>query len=744
MFRTASVLIILAALHVSPAATNASDEATSPAKTRAGVRIAESLAPSLARVEITLKYDNSEEPYGGGWRTQCPSCGRLHVSLTDGVIEDERPVEIAGYLVDSTTVITGDPLMHPRFIQDIRVRMGDETVSASPTWFAARGSLMALQLAATPAGARPLAFDPARPGPYSALTYSQANGAWLRGVEPISTTVIIGDDGRQYVAAPAGALIVDPSGVPVGICLNGELPLDDSWKGSPTTWETISQAQMDSMLANFATAASHSLPRVALRFRSPKVSGQSSSYSMMDEGSATEWNGSGVLIDSHRVLVLANLKPDVTARLESITVFDADGTGVAAEFQATLRDYGAFFARLEQPLSGSALLSDADISAFRHALLLGAEIEIHGEHRIPYYTHTRIPSFEVGWKGRLYPNSYGPEQFLFTTDGELAAIPMQRREKVTVEHEWRSDAESLIPAAHLAAVLADLESNIESSNTPLSDEEENRIAWMGVELQGLDPELARANNVSQQTMDGSTGALVTWVYAGSPADAAGIEVGDILLRLHVPGHPKPLTIEGDGEDRSFGSGGFPWDRLDELPEEYFGRIPAPWPSARKSLNQKLTELGYGKAYSAEVFRDGSLKNFQFEVVQSPAHYESAPQFKHEDLGLTVRNVTYEVQRYLQRGSDEPGVVISMIEPGSRASIAGLKPFELITHINDQPVMSVGDFEQFTAGNEELRFSIKRMTRGRIVKIDPDAAIAAPADDADEPGGEDGDGGPEGD
>ena len=84
--------------------------------------------------------------------------------------------------------------------------------------------------------------------------------------------------------------------------------------------------------------------------------------------------------------------------------------------------------------------------------------------------------------------------------------------------------------------------------------------------------------------------------------------------------------------------------------------------------------------------------------------------------MTVRDLTYELRQYFRRPVSEPGVIVSKIEPGSKASVAGLRPYEIITHVNDQPVMNVKEFETLTAQSGELRFEVKRWTRGRVVKV----------------------------
>ena len=110
-------------------------------------------------------------------------------------------------------------------------------------------------------------------------------------------------------------------------------------------------------------------------------------------------------------------------------------------------------------------------------------------------------------------------------------------------------------------------------------------------------------------------------------------------------------------------------------------------------------------------------SYGFEVVESPPYYDSAKRFKSSSLGLTARDLTFEVRRYFQKAADDPGVIVSKIEPGSKASVAGVRPYEIITHANDQPINNVDDFERLTAeSGPELRLNIKRMTQGRIVKI----------------------------
>jgi hypothetical protein len=437
-----------------------------------------------------------------------------------------------------------------------------------------------------------------------------------------------------------------------------------------------------------------------------------------EEKGATEQYATGVLIDASRILVLANMRPSVTARLERILVHPDKGDPVAARFAGSLKDYGGLVATLEKPAGACVALSSRDILECRGRLLPAAEVRLHGEDWAIYYEHRRIEGFTLGWRRQVYPQisqkGEGEGLVLFDEEGALLALPVARREKVALEDRYSTGQPVVTPVAYLKPVLEDLQKYVDANNVPLGEDEEARLAWIGAELQPLDEQLARASRVSDLTRDGQTGAIVSYVYPGSPAEKAGVEAGWILLRLRVEGQPRPLEVRLDREDRM--EGPFPWEELDEVQEQYYDRIPTPWPSVENPLTRALTDLGFGTKYTAEFFAGGRIVEKNLEVAPSPAHYESAPRLKSAPLGLAVRDMTYELRRYFQKKDDEPGVIVSRVEPGGKASVAGVKPYEIITHVNDKPVMNVKDFEAATAKQDELRLSVKRMTRGRVVKI----------------------------
>jgi hypothetical protein len=740
MTRHALVVALSAALTL--AATSFGQQGEDAPKPSDLAALGEALASSLVVVEYTVQPDNGELP-DMNWSARSafrfdPMAAQRVIDW-DEQIKEERPAERAGYLLAPDRVVTSDLQIHPRFIARVAVRLGDDLVDAKIDGYAQDQRAVFLKLLRPVRGGTPLAFDGSKEGPYRAIWYREREGQWTIGVGGGGGSVTIAPDGRRLGHTAGEVLITDSAGVPVGLTFTAELPLEGGWKGGPDTWEIVTDGGMGSMLAELEGATNQSLPSVQLRFRSPRSSA-SSPYGYGGSSELTEWHGTGILVDDRTVVVLASFKPKTTARLEAIRVTGADGQVADATFAGTLRNYGCFLAELDEPMSGAVRFATAPITDTRHQLLLKAEVGVLGETRTAHFWRERIASFSMGWRRQIYPavpparasDFFGPGgtlplNFLFTLDGELVAAPIGHREKVAVEDGrgryggWGGGASGMLAAAYLSGVVTgDRDANLDPENRPLTEAEENRLAWLGVELQPMNADLARVNDVVAQTSGGASGAIVTYVYPDSPAADAGLEPGDILLRLHVEGQPKPLEVsmEGGFYDLNFDQ---MWEMLPQIPAEYLDQMPKPWGSAENSLTRSLTDIGFGTPFTAEVFRGGDVMTRSFIVTEGPAHYESTTRLESEESGLTVRNLTYEVRRYFRVLPDGPGVIVSKVEPGSKAAVAGIYPLEMIMAVNDEPVHDVDELEAKLTAGGEFRLNIKRMTVGRIVQLTIDPA-----------------------
>jgi S1-C subfamily serine protease len=131
----------------------------------------------------------------------------------------------------------------------------------------------------------------------------------------------------------------------------------------------------------------------------------------------------------------------------------------------------------------------------------------------------------------------------------------------------------------------------------------------------------------------------------------------------------------------------------------------------------LTGFGIGKGYTAVFFSGSEIVKRKVKIEKRPVYYASAAKFESESLGLTVKELTYEALRYFQMDKKDPGVIISKIELGSKTDVAGVKCFEIITHVNGKPVSGLKSFEGAVKKlSDELRLTVKRMTKSRVVRI----------------------------
>ena len=699
------------------------DKAKAPLTVSEKLDLIRSVSDSQVKVEYHLKTDKGETPSIEGAARLCPGCGQYHpVDIGEGVIEEERPVEVPGFMIGTNLVQVVDVMVHPRFLEKIQVRFKDSVVDAKVKSYIKDSFSMVLELAAPLAGVKPLVLDASKKGPYYIISHDKLNGTWSSSISPTAGKITVNEVGQSFLYPGIDGIAVTKNGVAVGLILSSELPLDGSWKGPIKDSEVMSVDQMKAFCAKIQAVADKSILRVKIKLRSPKKGGSGRSrYFDDDEDGAnkTELDTLAVITGKKQALVLANMTQKVTARVERITLYTETGAAIKAKFVGTLSDYGALVVELEKELDAAVKFAEKDVLKYRKSMLGNVSIKVRGNKRIAYYKRGRITGYATGWRNQVYPQV--PEgfeersnRFLFDENGELVAIPIARRVKVQ-EDMWYGDSDKpLTSVAYIGGVLGDLAKNVDKSNVPLSKEEESRLAWLGIEIQALSKELARMNNVSEQTKDGQTGGLVSYVYADSPASKAGIEPGMVILRLNVEGRKKPIEVNVR-DDMGF-MGEFPWDQLEMIPAEYLDNIPRPWGTMENTFIRALTDIGFGKKFVAEFSNNGKAFNKEFTVVESPAHYDSAKHYKSADLGLTVRNMTYEVRRYFQKMPDDPGVIVSKIDPGKKAAVSGIKPYEIVTQINGTVVKNVEDFEKLIKDQQELRISVKRKMKGRVVKI----------------------------
>jgi serine protease Do len=174
--------------------------------------------------------------------------------------------------------------------------------------------------------------------------------------------------------------------------------------------------------------------------------------------------------------------------------------------------------------------------------------------------------------------------------------------------------------------------------------------WLGVTAQPLTTDLAAALGLTR-----TDGVVVSQVWDGSPAAAAGVKQGDVIVEL-------------DGRK--------------------IGRAT--------DLSLQVAATPIGKDVKVSVLREGKPVTLTAKVARREQPVNLASAAPHEAgqrarLGVSVEPVTPDIASQL--GIAASGLIVRQVRDGSPAEEAGLRPGDIIVEVNRQPVKGVDDFRR---------------------------------------------------
>jgi serine protease Do len=183
---------------------------------------------------------------------------------------------------------------------------------------------------------------------------------------------------------------------------------------------------------------------------------------------------------------------------------------------------------------------------------------------------------------------------------------------------------------------------------------------LGVVIQNLSPELAKAMN-SHRT----SGALVSEVTPGTPADKAGIKSGDVVTQFDN----KPVDDEN-------------------------------------SLKLMVAETAPGKSVPIQVDRNGQTLNLNVTLESLSAKTTLAKNEPNSNgnepqgdalHGVGVQDLDRQTREELNIPANVHGALITQVDPSSPSGEAGLREGDVIEEINHQPVRNAEDADRLTEG-----------------------------------------------
>ena len=188
--------------------------------------------------------------------------------------------------------------------------------------------------------------------------------------------------------------------------------------------------------------------------------------------------------------------------------------------------------------------------------------------------------------------------------------------------------------------------------------------WLGVMIQTITPELKEKLDLKDEK-----GALVADVTAGGPADKAGIQRGDVIVRF-------------DGKE------------INEM----------------KDLPYLVASTPVGKEVTVEVIRKGRTERLQVKIGELEAEKETPEEVEEKpNLGLTVHELTPELARGYGL-SETSGLVVVDVEGNSPAADAGIRPGDLILEIDQVPMKDLDQYNKKISSYKDgdtVLFLVKR-------------------------------------
>lgn len=175
-------------------------------------------------------------------------------------------------------------------------------------------------------------------------------------------------------------------------------------------------------------------------------------------------------------------------------------------------------------------------------------------------------------------------------------------------------------------------------------------SWLGVIIQDLDSETADALDI-----DTRNGALIADVVKDSPAEAAGIQEGDVII-------------------------------------EFNGKSIANTANLKNVVSLSTPE----STNRVKVIRDGAPKIVNVtlqELPENPNQFVSRERITTNDFGLQLKRVNKTLRKQYEIDSDQDGLVVTRIDRNGEAFQKGIREGDLVKRVGTEKVESINEFNR---------------------------------------------------
>lgn len=174
-------------------------------------------------------------------------------------------------------------------------------------------------------------------------------------------------------------------------------------------------------------------------------------------------------------------------------------------------------------------------------------------------------------------------------------------------------------------------------------------SWLGVYIQPLDADAAKALE-----MESRDGALITQVVADSPAELAGVEEGDVIVKFDNKNISDPSNLR---------------NIVSLMPPGSKSDVVVFRNGSKKVLNVILQELKDGKQVAVKISSNTSV------------------------LGLELKEINSDLIQKYNLTEDDGKIIVVAVDSGSEAAEKGLVEGDVIKRVGTQQVRSLKEFKK---------------------------------------------------
>jgi serine protease Do len=171
--------------------------------------------------------------------------------------------------------------------------------------------------------------------------------------------------------------------------------------------------------------------------------------------------------------------------------------------------------------------------------------------------------------------------------------------------------------------------------------------WLGVSVQDISEDIAKNMKLKDRT-----GALISDVFKGDPADKAGLKPGDVVIEIN--GNPIKDTHE---------------------------------------LLVMIAGFRVDESVKIKIIRDGQEKSLSLTIAERTEKAEMASaQHSGEAFGMTVQEITPEIAQQLGL-SIKKGLIVVDVQEGSVADEVGIQVQDLILQVNKAKIVTMKEYQR---------------------------------------------------